>query len=281
MSQLYSKKIVGYAACCISALAVLTVLQMPKADAASMTFSATGTNPISGGNSAVLAAKAVFDDSIAGKLTLTLTNTGPGASAPSDVLTGIFWDYAGSALTSLTLSSAKAATVITNDKITGTNVNLTNVGGGKVEWGFAKTTASSGLGGESGVANPVTQHYGLGTAGFGISPGFGVGGTQQFNYGIITGYDSNANSKLLGDKAETFVKNSATFVFSGLPTGFDSTKIQNVRFQYGTGLDEPSTYYIAPPPPPKKVPEPSATVAFGLFALGALRVAKKKPLVLA
>ncbi|WP_118167821.1 hypothetical protein [Nostoc sphaeroides] len=38
-------------------------------------------------------------------------------------------------------------------------------------------------------------------------------------------------------------------------------------------------YYTPPPPPPKKVPESSATVALGLFALGALRVAKKKPLV--
>ena len=68
MSQLYSQKIVGYVACCISALAVVTVSQMSKADAALMTFSATGTNAASGGTSAALAAKAVFDDSIAGKL---------------------------------------------------------------------------------------------------------------------------------------------------------------------------------------------------------------------
>ncbi|MEH2432806.1 MAG: XDD4 family exosortase-dependent surface protein [Nostoc sp.] len=274
MSQLYSKKIVGYGAYCISTLAVV-ISQMPRADAASMTFSATGTNSISGGSSTALSAKAVFDNSIAGQLTLTLTNTGPGASAPTDVLTGIFWDYAGSALTNLKLSSAKAPTVIKNNVTTATNVDLTKVGGNTVEWGFAKTTASTGLGGTSGVANPVTQHYGIGTAGFGISPGFGLSGGQQFNYGIITGYDS-ANPAVSGG---TFVKDSATFVFSGLPTGFDLTKIQNIRFQYGTGLDEPSTYYIAPPPPPKRVPESSATVALGLFALGALMVAKKKPLV--
>lgn len=274
MSQLYSKKIVGYAAYCISTLAVV-ISQMPRADAASMTFSATGTNPISGGSSTALSATAVFDNSIAGQLKLTLTNTGPGASAPSDVLTGLFWDYAGSPLTNLTLSSAKAATVIKNNLTTGTNVDLTKVGGNTVEWGFAKTTASTGLGGAKGVLKPVTQHYGIGTAGFGISPGFGLSGGQQFNYGIITGYDS-PNPAVSGG---TFVKNSATFVFSGLPTGFDLTKIQNIRFQYGTGLDEPSTYYIAPPPPPKRVPESSATFALGLFVLGALRVAKKKPLV--
>ncbi|MFN6536219.1 MAG: XDD4 family exosortase-dependent surface protein [Nostoc sp. EkiNYC01] len=275
MSQLYSKKIVGYAAYCISTLAVVTVSQIPRADAASMSFSATGTNPISGGSSNALSATAVFDDSVAGKLTLTLTNTGPGASAPSDVLTGIFWDYAGSPLTNLTLSSAKAPTVITNNVTTGTNVDLTKVGGNKVEWGFAKTTASTGLGGAAGVSSPVTQHYGIGTAGFGISPGFGLSGGQQFNYGIITGYDS-ANPAVSGG---TFVKNSATFVFTGLPTGFDLTKIGNIRFQYGTALNEPSTYYIAPPPPPKKVPEPSATFALGLFVAGGLKVAKKKPLV--
>jgi hypothetical protein len=38
-------------------------------------------------------------------------------------------------------------------------------------------------------------------------------------------------------------------------------------------------YYTPPPPPPKKVPEPTTLVALGIFAVGALRVAKKKPLV--
>ncbi len=37
-------------------------------------------------------------------------------------------------------------------------------------------------------------------------------------------------------------------------------------------------YYTPPPPPPKKVPEPATIAALGLFALGALKVAKKKPL---
>ncbi|MBD2561625.1 MULTISPECIES: hypothetical protein [Nostoc] len=38
-------------------------------------------------------------------------------------------------------------------------------------------------------------------------------------------------------------------------------------------------YYTPPPPPPQKVPEPATVSALGLFALGALRVAKKKSLV--
>ncbi|MEH1819503.1 MAG: XDD4 family exosortase-dependent surface protein [Nostoc sp.] len=276
MSQRYSKKIVGYAAYCISALAVVTVSQMSRADAASLSFSATGTNPISGGSSNALSATAVFDNSVAGQLKLTLTNTGPGASVPTDILTGLFWDYAGSPLSNLTLSSAKATSLITNNVTSTGDFDLTKVNGNKVEWGFAKTTASSGLGGTANVSsNQVTQHYGIGTAGFGINPGFGLSGGQQMNYGIITGYDS-ANPAVSGG---TFIKNSATFTFTGLPTNFDLAKISNLRFQYGTGLDEPSTYYIAPPPPPKKVPEPGATVALGLFAVGALRVSKKKSLV--
>jgi hypothetical protein len=274
--QPYSKKVVGCITCCISALAVVTAGQIPKANAASMTFSATGTNAVSGGVSNALGASVLFNDTLnPGKLTVTLTNTGPGASVPSDILTSVFWDYAGSPLTNLSLFSANAPTVIKNNVTTGTNINLTKVGGNTVEWGFAKTTATSGLGGASGVANPVTQHYGLGTAGFGISPGFGLSGGQQFNYGIITGYDSS-NPAVSGG---TFVKNFATFVLSGLPTGFDVKKISNIRFQYGTALNEPSTYYIAPPPKPRYVPESGTTAALGLFAMVALRVMKKKSLV--
>lgn len=72
MSQPYSKKIAGYAVCCISALAVVTVSQMSQADAASMTFSVTGTNSASKN---ALASSVVFDDLLnPGKLTVTLTN---------------------------------------------------------------------------------------------------------------------------------------------------------------------------------------------------------------
>ncbi|MEH2417465.1 XDD4 family exosortase-dependent surface protein [Nostoc sp.] len=272
MSQLYSKKIVGYAACCISALAVVAVSQMPKANAASMTFSVNGTNSASKN---ALASSVVFDDLLnPGKLTVTLTNT-KNVSVPSDVLTSVFWDYAGSPL-NLSLISAIAPKVTKkNPSTTTNNVNLLNIPNNGKEWAFASTTNSAGLKG-------ITQDYGLGTAGLGIFQD--IGGQQQVNYGIINGYNSNANSPVEGG---SFVNNSATFVLSGLPTNFDITKIGSVRFQYGTDLSEPSivkaqgTYYSPPPPPPKQVPESGTTAALGLFAVGALRVAKKKSLVLA
>jgi hypothetical protein len=279
MTQLNFPKIISYLTCGISVLSLAAVGQMPKANAASMTYSATGTNSDSGGATNALSASALFDDSLGGgKLKITLTNTGPGASVPSDILTALFWDYDGAGL-SLSLTSATAPIVIKNGSTatSATNVNLQSVGTNParpiVEWGFASATSSSGLGGDKSPR--VTQRYGLGTAGFGISPGFGLSGGQQFNYGIITGFDG-ANPAVSGG---TFVKNSADFVLSGLPTGFDVNKVKNVRFQYGTGLDEPSTYYVAPPTPPvREIPESSTTVGLGLFAVLGLRVLKRKSL---
>ena len=272
MSQAYSKQILGYLTYFVSALALVAATQIPKANAATMTFSGTGTNSASGGNSNALSASVVFDDSLIGqgKLKLTLTNTGPGASVPSDVLTAVFWDIVDNP-TGLSLLSATAPTVINNGKTTA-NVDLKAID----EWKLPNTgNGSSDLPG-------IAQNYGIGTAGLGIFQGTGG---KQMAYGIITGYDTNANPQLVGNKAETYVKDSANFVLSGLSTNFDIKKINNVRFQYGTNLSEPSftqnqgTYYTPPPPPPKKVPEPSTTAALGLLAVSAVKVLKKKRLV--
>jgi hypothetical protein len=271
MSQAYSKQILGYLTYFISALAVVTAVQIPKANAATMTFLGTGTNSASGGTSNALSASVVFDDSLIsqGKLKVTLTNTGPGASVPSDVLTAIFWDISDNP-TGLSLLSAKAPTVIKNRQ-TSANVDLKALD----EWKLPNTgNGSKDLPG-------ITQNYGIGTAGLGIFQGTGG---KQMAYGIITGYDTNANSQLVGTKAETYVKDSANFVLSGLATNFDLKKINNVRFQYGTNLSEPSitksqgTYYT-PPPPVKRVPEPTTTAALGLLAVSAVKILKKKRLV--
>ncbi|MBD2625356.1 XDD4 family exosortase-dependent surface protein [Trichormus variabilis] len=284
MSITSSQKILSYIALGVSSLTVVMASQTSQAYAASMTFSATGTN--SATNSS-LNSSVIFNDSLnPGKLTITLTNLGAGAKAPSDVLTSLFWDYNGSSPLNLSLASATAATVTKNGTNT-SNVDLLKIGTTTTkkgvstttyspEWAFASTTNASGLGGNVSAAGAVavTQHYGLGTAGLGIFQG--IGGSSQQEYGIINGYGSGANNPI---KTNPFVNNSATFVLSGLPAAFDLKKISNLRFQYGTNLNEASTYYIAPPPPPKKVPEPSAAVALGLFAIGGVRVVKKKSLL--
>jgi hypothetical protein len=146
-----------------------------------------------------------------------------------------------------------------------TTTNNVNLLGSLNEWKLPNTgTGTTSLPG-------ISQKYGLGTAGLGIFQG---GGGQQFNYGIISGYESNANNAV---KSGTFVKGSASFVLSGLTAGFDLTKIGNIRFQYGTSLAETSlTPLVQIAPPPKaKVPEPSTIVALSTVALGVMKRRRK------
>jgi hypothetical protein len=228
----------------------------------SISYSATGTNTYQGANRA-LSASVLFNYLSNGMLEVKLSNTGPGAIAPSDILTSVFWDYDGSPL-NLSLLSVTAPTVIKNNVVTGTNVNLTTSKPG--EWQYKATTATAGLGGNisSSGATSVSQQYGLGTAGLGIFQG-GTG--QQFNYGIVSSIGSSANNAVKGG---SFVDDYATFVFSGLASNFDVNKIDNIRFQYGTNLAETSIT-----PKKKKVPEPTTIPALGLFAIGVLKLTTK------
>ncbi|WP_333783599.1 XDD4 family exosortase-dependent surface protein [Nostoc sp. 'Peltigera malacea cyanobiont' DB3992] len=90
-----------------------------------MSFSATGTNTYDKSNDP-LAASVLFNYLDNGLLSLTLTNNSSvGISNPSDVLTSVFWDYAGSALKNLSLVSALAPTVTSSAGSTTTkNVDL-------------------------------------------------------------------------------------------------------------------------------------------------------------
>ncbi|MBW4599367.1 MAG: PEP-CTERM sorting domain-containing protein [Calothrix sp. FI2-JRJ7] len=222
-------------------------------------------NTYNGTNSA-LSASVVFDYLSNGTLAVTLSNTAlNGIKDPSDVLTSVFWDYAGSPL-NLSFLSATAPTTFNASGTIGTNVDLKAIN----EWKYESITSATGLGGDmTSGGTAVSQKYGLGTAGLGIFQG---GGGQQFNYGVISGYSSNANNPV---KTGTFVKDSATFLFSGLTSSFDITKIGNVRFQYGTNLAEA---YIVPKPkePKRKVPEPGVNAALAFMAVGGLIKLNKK-----
>ncbi|MBD2185981.1 XDD4 family exosortase-dependent surface protein, partial [Aerosakkonema funiforme] len=221
----------------VSTLVLIAAGQISRADAASLTFTGTGTNTYATrGAFDALGASAVFDDALnPGKLTITLTNTGPGASVPSDVLTALFWDYNGTPLSGLSLFSATAP-VLSNGQ---TNVNLA---GSLNEWKLP-----------NGSITAVSQDYGIGTAGLGIFQG---GGGSQMDYGIVSNASYDDANKAITDG--TFVKGSAQFVLAGLPGDFDVSKIGNVRFQYGTALNEPSLVGNAPPAPPAEPPAPPA-----------------------
>ena len=216
-----------------------------SAPAAPIVFNATGTNGTSGN---ALSASASFDI-VGTTLTVVLTNNN-NVSVPSDVLIALLWDMGDN------------TTILSNfdaDVSAGSTPNPQDLDstGGNGEWKYAANAA--GLSG-------VTQHYGVSTAGLGI---FAGGGGQQFNWGLINGRNANANPAVNGG---TFIDNSATFTFT-IPANFTGT-ISNVRFQYGTALNEPSIICATPqctPSDDTETPEPGTFgvmgVAVGLVAL--------------
>ncbi|MFN7934574.1 MAG: hypothetical protein U0R19_14680 [Bryobacteraceae bacterium] len=216
---------------------------------APIVFNATGTNSASGN---ALSASASFDI-VGTTLTLVLTNNNA-VSVPSDVLIALFWDMG----TNTTVLTGFDADVSAGSTPSGQDLDAT---GGNGEWKYAANAA--GLAG-------VTQHYGVGTAGLGIFPG---GGGQQFNWGLING-KSNANPAVSGG---TFIDNSATFTFT-IPSNFTGT-ISNVRFQFGTALNEPSIICSTPECTPNDdtpTPEPATFGAMGVAVVGLAAMLRKR-----
>jgi len=201
-----------------------------------------------------LAASAKFEVS-GTDLIVTLTNTSAAdALVPVDILTGLFFDVSGGAL-SLTQVSAvvPAGSFVHNGPTDPGGV----VGG---EWAY-----KTGLAGGPGSAS-----YGIGSAGFGLfGPADLFPGTDLqpptspdgLQYGVTSAGDNLATGNApLTNGSNALIKNEVVFTLSGLPVGFDPmTQIGNVWFQYGTALDEPH------------FPEPASAMLLGLAAVGILR----------
>lgn len=192
-------------------------------------------------------------------LVVTLANTSlHDAMVPVDVLTGIFFDVSGS---SLTLTRTSAVVPVTSAVFHGP-VDLVTPGGGAM-----------GVGGEwaykSAISGPGGRDYGISSAGFGLfGPGDLFPGTDLqpptspdgLQYGITSAGDDpfTGNAPMTGSNA--LIRNEIVFRLGGLPVGFDpSARIQNVLFQYGTGLSEPS------------IPEPSTLALVGVASLAIVR----------
>jgi hypothetical protein len=226
------------------ALAMIGGAMAAGADAAViLDTTLTGVNPRTGND---LAAHVVFSSS-GNTLTLNLTNVGDPASAPNDVLTGLFWNLSGNP--QLSPSSAT---------LTGGGDSIVHSDGdnslGK-HWGFA-SFANSAFG---------VDKYGIGAAGFGLfgkgsfaSPGANV---QGVSYGLINGLGDDAN----GGLKVPLVSNSMTFQWSGLSS---VPVISDVHAQFGSGLDE--TRLAASP-----VPEPGAASLLVLSA-GAMLTRRRR-----
>jgi len=209
------------------------------------------------GASAHRAASASFEASGA-DLIVTLTNTSTAdALVPVDILTGIFFDIGGAPL-ALTRTSAVLAT---GSVVHFGPVDPGNVVGG--EWAY-----KAALGGPGG------RDYGIGSAGFGLFgptdlfPGTDLQPPTSPNgleYGITSFGDNLAtgNAPVTGPNA--LIQHSVVFTMTGLPGGFDpNSMIQNVLFQYGTDLSEPSI---------PGVPEPA--IAMPLLIAGLLAIRRR------
>ena len=250
-----------------------------RADLFSTTF--TGSKLVNvDGNSLSLAASAEFllnTGVSVDTLTLVLSNTSTQQytsghkAVPSALLTGVFFDVQNNP--ALTYVSATASSVIQKD--TGySNVAIfsgshpTGTQGG---WEFL--SKSSGL-------HDLSQDYGVGTAGFDIFHGNLTGGypssphgNQQYPFGIInSNYTALSKSNITG---VPLVQDQITFVFTlthGLLTSDIAQQISNLRFQYGTDLEEPHFNGTngGGPTPPRAVPEPSTLAIAGLGVLGLL-----------
>lgn len=81
------------------------------------------------------------------------------------------------------------------------------------------------------------------------------------NCGITTAGDPGSNN---GGASVPLIRNAVVITLGGLPSGFDpASRISNIRFRCGIGLDEPNLL----------VPVPGAAGLFvlGQFAIGRLR----------
>ncbi len=174
-----------------------------------------------------------------GKLTIVLSNNSMAdAMVPTDILTGIFFDIAGSPL-----SLARISVTIPNGQ-----------GAFKIGSGSAGSTDSgNGVGGEwaykGGLSGaPGSSKYGVSSSGLGLFgeadcfPGTnlqGPGSPDGVQYGITTKGD-NVTTGNGGLSGNALIKYSVVIVLEGVGSNFNLNSISNVSFQYGTDLSEPN-----------------------------------------
>jgi hypothetical protein len=243
----------GFAAVVGAAVALSWGATRSEADPLPATFT---------GSSGTLSASATFTPYGSGDLSVTLANTDAKTSIDNgQVLFAVFFDLTGN-----TVLNPLSATVPAGSSVLDQASDDTTVVG--QHWNY--TTSTSGLTNGSihltehqvirgvGFSFTNTQNPDTGDSGNFASPGIKLDGGS---WGIVGPHYST------GDGKPPEVKSSIVFDLSGLPTG---AQVSNVRFQWGTGLDESSSVGTNNGPndtPP--VPEPTGVAALlGLGSMG-------------
>jgi hypothetical protein len=224
---------------CVLALAAGAACSA-TANASSITYSIS---------SGVRSAEATFTTT-GNFLTVVLTNTSTDdVMQPDQVLTAVFFDWAPPPAYPGGFTPVSAL-LTSGSQIHYGGTNTTNVGG---EWAYREDA--------SGI--PLTSPGpGVSAAGFGLfgDPNFNGSNLQGpvsvagLEYGLTSAGDnlSTGNTPVTGgtqNNPTALVKNSVTFTLdAGLDLDGFTERIFNVRFQYGTSLNEPQ-FLVVPLPP--------------------------------
>ena len=211
-----------------------------------------------------LGASANFVPGAGNTLTVTLTNTGTGdVLVPTDVLTAVFFNVsptaAGTSSVSAILTGGSSVSYDADGQPAG------GVVGG--EWAFGTGLSGAPLGANSGISSS-----GLGLFGGATFPGPDLEGPAAVNglqYGLLSAGDNAAtgNGGITGSGG--LIKNSVLFTLGNWNPNWT---INNVTFQYGTSLTEPSF----PSGPGPSVPDGGSTLILAGIALAALGILSRR-----
>src|SRR5262249_52318516 len=107
------------------------------------------------------------------------------------------------------------------------------------EFAYREALAGAPHGAAYGVSSPGVGLFGPADVFPGSNP-FGPASPNGLEYGIVSAGDDPTTGNTPVTGSEPLIKNRVIVTLSGLPAGFDLTRIGNVSFQYGTALTEPN-----------------------------------------